>query len=186
MSRSKLRNLGVAGLATLSVAIACPPAQAQWVVFDPNNYAQNLLTAARSLQQINNQITSLQRQAQSLTNQARNLANLPYSSLQQLQQSIQRTETLLGQAQGVAFNVQQINQAYATTYAPATSSTSQQTLIANAQSRSKSRLQSSAISTPIAPRRRPWSPPARAPPARFRPHRPAISSSPFRPSSWPT
>jgi P-type conjugative transfer protein TrbJ len=135
MSRSKLRNLGVAGLAALSVAIACPPAQAQWVVFDPNNYAQNLLTAARSLQQINNQITSLQRQAQSLTNQARNLANLPYSSLQQLQQSIQRTETLLGEAQGVAFNVQQINQAYATTYAPATSSTSQQTLIANAQSR---------------------------------------------------
>jgi len=28
------------------------PAQAQWTVFDPSNYAQNLLTAARSLQQI--------------------------------------------------------------------------------------------------------------------------------------
>ena len=34
-----------------------------------------------------------------LINQARNLASLPYSSLQQLQQSIQRTQQLLGQAQ---------------------------------------------------------------------------------------
>jgi hypothetical protein len=69
----------------------CPmlatPAHAQFgfggIVFDPSNYAQNVLTAARSLQQITNQITSLQNQAQSLINQARNLASLPYSSLQQ-------------------------------------------------------------------------------------------------------
>ena len=53
-------------------------------MFDPNNYAQNVLTAARALQQINNQITSLQNQAQMLINQAKNLANLPFSSLQQL------------------------------------------------------------------------------------------------------
>jgi conjugal transfer/entry exclusion protein len=50
------------------------PAQAQWTVFDPSNYAQNVLTAARTLQQINNQITSLQNEAQGLINQARNLA----------------------------------------------------------------------------------------------------------------
>ena len=50
------------------------------IVFDPSNYAQNVLTAARALQQINNQITSLQNQAQMLINQARNLASLPYSS----------------------------------------------------------------------------------------------------------
>ncbi len=54
------------------------------------------------MQQINNQITSLQNQAQSLINQARNLANLPFSSLQQLQQSIQRTQQLLNQAQRIA------------------------------------------------------------------------------------
>ena len=33
--------------------------RAQLIVFDPNNYAQNLLTAARELQQINNQIQML-------------------------------------------------------------------------------------------------------------------------------
>jgi type IV secretion system protein TrbJ len=41
------------------------------VVFDPNNYAQNVLTAARALEQFNNQITSLQNQALMLINQAK-------------------------------------------------------------------------------------------------------------------
>ena len=96
---------------------------------------QNVLTAARELQQINNQITSLQNQAQMLINQAKNLANLPYSSLQQLQSSIQRTQQLLAQAQRIAYDVQQIDRAFSTNYAPATSSQSNQALITNAQSR---------------------------------------------------
>ena len=111
------------------------PAAAQLIVFDPNNYAQNVLTAARALQQINNQITSLQNQAQMLINQAKNLASLPYSSLQQLEQSIQRTQQLLTQAQRIAYDIQQIDRAFSTTYAPASSSVPDQALIANAQSR---------------------------------------------------
>ena len=97
----RLCFLAAAGAVALSLA-AMSPASAQWIVFDPNNYAQNVLTAARELQQINNQITSLQNQAQMLINQAKNLANLPYSSLQQLQSSIQRTQQLLAQAQRIA------------------------------------------------------------------------------------
>ena len=104
-------------------------------MFDPNNYAQNVLTAARALQQINNQITSLQNQAQMLINQARNLASLPYSSLQQLQASIQRTQQLLNQAQRIAYDVQQIDHAFSTTYAPASAGISSQALISNAQAR---------------------------------------------------
>jgi P-type conjugative transfer protein TrbJ len=111
------------------------PARAQSIVFDPNNYVQNVLTAARALQQINNQITSLQNQAQMLINQAKNLASLPYSSLQQLQSSIQRTQQLLAQAQRIAYDVQQIDHAFSTNYAPATGSQSSQVLITNAQSR---------------------------------------------------
>ena len=45
-----------------------------------------------------------------LINQARNLASLPYSSLQALQQNVQRTQQLLGQAQNIAFDVQNIDQ----------------------------------------------------------------------------
>lgn len=115
--------------------LAAAPSGAQWIVFDPNNYVQNVLTAARELQQINNQITSLQNEAQMLTNQAKNLASLPYSSLQQLQSSIQRTQQLLSQAQRIAYDVQQIDRAFATSYGPATSSQSDSALIAGAQSR---------------------------------------------------
>ena len=111
------------------------PASAQLVVFDPNNYAQNVLTAARALQQINNQIVSLQNQAQMLINQAKNLATLPFSSLLQLEQSILRTQQLLAQAQRIAYDIQQIDRAFSTTYAPASSSLSDQALIANAQTR---------------------------------------------------
>jgi P-type conjugative transfer protein TrbJ len=122
------------GATALSLAVAVP-ARAQWIVFDPNNYVQNVLTAARTLQQINNQITSLQNEAQMLINQAKNLANLPYSSLQQLQSSIQRTQQLLAQAQRIAYDVQQIDHAFSTSYGPASGSQSNQVLMANAQSR---------------------------------------------------
>jgi P-type conjugative transfer protein TrbJ len=111
------------------------PAAAQWVVYDPTNYVQNVLSAARALEQINNQIQSLQNEAQMLINQARNLASLPYSSLQQLQQSVQRTQALLGQAQRIAFDVQQIDQAFQSQYGKISLSTSDQRLVADARSR---------------------------------------------------
>src|SRR5580698_7639560 len=131
----RLRHLDIVCLFAAVLAGAPMQTSAQVIVFDPNNYAQNVLTAARALQQINNQITSLQNQAQMLINQAKNLANLPFSSLQQLQQSIQRTQQLLNQAQRIAYDVQKINNAFSTTYAPASASTSNQTLISNAQAR---------------------------------------------------
>lgn len=132
MSRRRLAlAISIVAVSLLTTA----PSGAQWIVFDPNNYVQNVLTAARELQQINNQITSLQNEAQMLINQAKNLASLPYSSLQQLQSSIQRTQQLLNQAQRIAYDVQQIDRAFATSYGPATSSQSDSALIAGAQSR---------------------------------------------------
>ncbi|MCK1401910.1 P-type conjugative transfer protein TrbJ [Bradyrhizobium sp. 4] len=125
----------VASIIAMTMVQAPGEAKAQWMVFDPNNYAQNVLTAARELQQINNQITSLQNEAQMLINQAMNLASLPYSSLQQLEQSIQRTQQLLSQAQRIAYDVQQIDRAFSTTYAPASVSMSNGLLVGSAQTR---------------------------------------------------
>src|ERR1700738_3934384 len=127
----------IVGASVMAFTIFVGPSRtsAQLVVFDPNNYAQNVLTAARALQQINNQIVSLQNQAQMLINQAKNLATLPFSSLLPLEQSIQRTHQLLAQAQRIAYDIQQIDRAFSTTYAPAASSLSDQGLIANAQTR---------------------------------------------------
>ena len=135
MTVRRFRKQLAAGAAMLSFALASVPAHAQWTVFDPSNFSQNVLTAARTLQQINNQITSLQNEAQGLINQARNLANLPYSSLQALEQNIARTQQLVAQAQGIAYNVQNIDQAFTTRYAPASASQTDQELFAGAQAR---------------------------------------------------
>ena len=132
---NRLRHLAFASIVAITVNVGFKPSSAQLIVFDPNNYAQNVLTAARALQQINNQIVSLQNQAQMLINQARNLATLPFSSLLQLEQSILRTQQLLAQAQRIAYDIGQIDRAFSTTYAQASSSLSDQAMIANAQMR---------------------------------------------------
>ncbi len=132
---NRIRRLATASALALTIVCAARPAPAQFLVFDPSNYTQNVITAANTLKQIANQITSLHNEAQMLINQARNLANLPYSSLQQIQQSIQKTQQLLSQAQRIAYDVQQIDRAFTTTYAPASASQSSQALVANAQAR---------------------------------------------------
>lgn len=131
----KLRHLAAASAVALSLGLAAPPASAQWIVYDPTNFSQNVLTAARELQQINNQIQMLTNQAQSLVNQARNLASLPLSTLTQLQSTIARTQALLTQAQNISFNVQQVQTAYSSTYGAAPTTGSSATLLAAAQTR---------------------------------------------------
>ncbi|MEZ0497321.1 hypothetical protein ACAX61_13605 [Sphingomonas sp. IW22] len=56
-------GLGAAASLVMGVVTTTTPAHTQLLVFDPSNYSQNLLTAARTLTQINNQIQSLQNQA---------------------------------------------------------------------------------------------------------------------------
>ena len=116
---------------------AATPAHAQFsgIVYDPTNYAQNVLTAARSLQQINNQIQQIQQQATSLVNEARNLTSLPFSSLQQLQQQVQRTQQLLGEAQRIAYDVQNVQQAFNGRYKGAALTGTHAQMVANANAR---------------------------------------------------
>ena len=149
MTRKMLRLSRVAGASAHALALAAPlalapvftaPAHAFFggfgrIVYDPTNHAENLLTAARTLEQINNQITSLQNEAQMLINQARNLASLPYSSLQALQQNVQRTQQLLGQAQNIAFDVQNIDQMFQQDYGNLSLTATDQQLIADARTR---------------------------------------------------
>ncbi|UHD45751.1 P-type conjugative transfer protein TrbJ [Aureimonas altamirensis] len=133
--RAALLAASVLPLPIAAMPAFVTPAAAQWIVYDPTNYVQNVLSAARALEQINNQITSLQNEAQMLINQARNLASLPYSSLQQLQQSVQRTQQLLSQAQNIAFDVQQVDRAFQQQYGNASMSATDQQLIADARTR---------------------------------------------------
>ena len=131
-----VRRAALTGVAGVALAFASAPAQGQMVVYDPSNYAQNVLQAARALQQITNQVTSLQNQTQMLLNQARNLTNLPYSSLQAIEQSISRTQQILNQAQRISYDINQIDQAFGRTYPQSyVASTPSQQLIGDAQTR---------------------------------------------------
>ncbi len=136
MRNSSLRRLALSGASALLIAVAAPAhAQFGGIVYDPSNYSQNVLTAARTLQQINNQIQSLQNEAEGLINDARNLASLPFSSLGELQSQVRQTQQLLSNAQRVAYSVQSIDQAFAGRYRPDNLSASDKALVDNARAR---------------------------------------------------
>lgn len=140
MKYPRFLNSLAAGAAILSMsatALIPMPAAAQigGIVHDPRNYAQNILTAARTLEQINNQITMLQNQATSLVNQARNLQSLPLTMLDPLQQQIRQTQALLAQAQGIAFDVQAIEREFGLQYKDIDLSASQRAMVDGAEER---------------------------------------------------
>lgn len=86
------------------------------IVLDPTNLVQNTLTAVRTLEQINNQIKQLQNEAQSLMNEARNLASLPFNVVNRLRSNLDTTRQLIGQARGLAFDIQNMDQQFAQLY----------------------------------------------------------------------
>lgn len=132
MTTPRFRRRALMG-AALALMFA-RPAAAQLAVFDPTNYASNVLQAARALEQINNQIRALQNQALSLVNQARNLAQLPYSSLQAIETNLNRIRDLMAQAQRVAYDVKAIEQEFGRNYT-LDASASDLALLSSAQKR---------------------------------------------------
>ncbi|MBN8712813.1 MAG: P-type conjugative transfer protein TrbJ [Xanthomonadales bacterium] len=138
-------------VAAAAVLFTCSSASfAQWAVFDAANYTQNLLTAARELQQIDNQIQQLQNQATMLVNQGRNLTSLPYSALAQLQATLASTNQLIAQAQGLSFNVAQsqamFNRLYPSSYG---ASASNAQMVQDAQTRWQTSVQALQTATQI-------------------------------------
>jgi type IV secretion system protein TrbJ len=107
---------GALRAALLATGIAAPavlplePAAAQMPVFDTTNYAQNLLQAARALDQINNQVKSLQNEASMLQNMAKNLETINFPQLQRITSAMQRIDQLMGDAQGIQFKVAGLDQ----------------------------------------------------------------------------
>lgn len=82
------------------------------IVYDPTNYAQNLLTAARTLQMIDNQIKQLTNEAQMIANQAKNLANLPYSAKAAIASRLSEIDNLIKTANGIAYDVATVDAAF--------------------------------------------------------------------------
>jgi type IV secretion system protein TrbJ len=142
MKFSRFRDALAASAAVLSMTVTAlvpAPAYAQFggIVYDPSNYSQNILTAARTLEQINNQIKSLQNEATSLINQAKNLTTLPLTVLAPLQAQIRQTQQLLAQAQRMAYDVRQIQTQFAAQYKNIDLTAPQKALVAGAEDRWK-------------------------------------------------
>ncbi len=103
----------VAAILTVATSLfAAAPCAAQIAVFDPSNYSQNLMTAANTLKQIDNQLTALQNQTQMLLNQARHLTSLPTSLLNDIDRTFTQTQNLLKQVDRIAYDVQAIEQTF--------------------------------------------------------------------------
>ncbi|WP_235720883.1 P-type conjugative transfer protein TrbJ [Magnetospirillum molischianum] len=96
----------------LVLSLLGPPAQAQWAVFDASNFAENVLQAARAMEQINNQIRSLQNEAAMLETMNRNLRSLDSSSLGQMTTALSRINGLMSQADGIAFTLDATDSAF--------------------------------------------------------------------------
>lgn len=105
---SSLLGLAATGLMATAIAVPVTPALAI-PVFDPTNYAQNLLQAARALQQINQQIEQLQNEATIIQQGNKNLERIDFPQLDELTQKMQQIDRLMGQAQGIDFKTAQMD-----------------------------------------------------------------------------
>jgi P-type conjugative transfer protein TrbJ len=112
----KIRDILIAGATAVALLAATPQARADWPVIDVSNLAQNIMTAARTLEQVNNQITQIQQFVQMLKYEARNVAALPYSILAQLQASMGQLDSLMSQAQSLAYDVDRLEQQFQSLY----------------------------------------------------------------------
>lgn len=114
----KFRRMPIAAaLLSLGLALgAADPVEAR-IVFDPQNYAENLLQATRALEQIKNQIASLQNEARMLENMAKELTPLGHSSLDALIAALRRIDALMRQAEGISFEIGATRQALERYYA---------------------------------------------------------------------
>lgn len=108
-SIQRLRAIGVLCAVTAAPAMSIP-------VFDASNFSQNVLTAARTLQQVKNQVQQLQNEAVMLQNQARNLRSLNYNSLNDLRVALAATDRLIAEAKGLVFEVTRVEQQFAALY----------------------------------------------------------------------
>ena len=107
------------------------------IVYDPSNYAQNVLQAARALQQINNQITSLQNQSADAA-QSGEEPGEPAVFEPADDRAVARTHAAAAQSRrsALAYDVNQIDQAFQRLYPQGyTGATSSQQLVSDAKAR---------------------------------------------------
>jgi type IV secretion/conjugal transfer VirB4 family ATPase len=178
-------------LAVLLAATADRTKAQGLVVFDAANYQQNLLTAVRALEQINNQVRQLQSQTQMVLRMDLNLQRLGTTIAPDLQRSLTDIQSRLREGEGLALRTSETEAAYERLFPRQLAATlSSDDVLRNARTRWDEehaslrraallhccKARSSTASTATSARSTlPW--PAHATPqVASRPHRPATSS----------
>jgi P-type conjugative transfer protein TrbJ len=107
------RHLAIA-LPVVSAVIAWTATQsrAQLTVFDPANFQQNLLSAARALEQINNQVRLLQNQALMIARMDQNLVRLGPTLSPDLQRTLAALQGQLTAGEGIVLGLKATQTGY--------------------------------------------------------------------------
>ena len=117
----KARLTSVALAAILLSGLMAPPASAQLfgggIVYDPSNHAENILQAARALQQIDNQVRQLTHEIDMIEKIARDLETLPVEVARGIiADRIRRIEELMREADGIGYGVEAVERDYEDLY----------------------------------------------------------------------
>ena len=124
-----------AGTVLVTSLTIAAPVSADLPVIDISNLKQSILTAAHTLQEVNNQITQIQQFVQMLQNEARNLLSLPFSALQQITSAIDQMNNLMRRAQSLAYDVARIDQQFQQLFPSYSGNVTQAKLISDARAR---------------------------------------------------
>lgn len=100
-------------LFAMMASTAIPRTAHALTVFDPFNFQQNLLSAVRALEQINNQVRQLQSQAQMITRMDQNLQRLGSTMSPDLQRTLSELQSRLREGEGLALSLRQTEGIYA-------------------------------------------------------------------------
>ncbi len=86
------------------------------IVFDPQNYSSNIMTAARTLKSNLNEAMQLANQTQQLANEARNLIMYPVSYWQRVQANFEQLRALSQSNANIGQYLSQVNNQFSTLY----------------------------------------------------------------------
>ena len=124
-------------IAGFLVGVLVVPARAVFgvgdVVYDPANHAENILSAVRALEEVEQQIQQLQNEAQMIAHQARNLQGIDVSSAPELQAAIVRVRGLIDRAEGIAFEIAETEAAWARDYPESYAALDHDAMVVNAR-----------------------------------------------------
>jgi P-type conjugative transfer protein TrbJ len=131
-----LAAVAAGGAVSIGMTFALPATPAAAIpVFDVTNYSQNLLQAARALEQINHQVESLQNEAAMLRNMGKNLEQVSFPELGRVRSAMQRIDQLMGEAKGIDFKVDQLDDKVRSLFPGAAGAIGRDQRVAGARSR---------------------------------------------------